>query len=471
MAFRFYIRTFGCQMNEHDSERMAQRLLAAGWEEVSEPRRADLILVNSCSVRAKPEHKAISEIGRFQGARRSRGVRLVLAGCVAQQEGEALLSRAPFLDAVIGPDAVERIASVAAALMEGRGPLLDLAPHSHLAPGFVPLCRPERGGLSALVTIMKGCNNFCSFCVVPYVRGREISRPIADILAEVESLARAGTREVTLLGQNVNSFRDRERGFADLLSAIDAQGAVERIRFTTSHPKDLSSELIAAMAELPRVCEHLHLPLQAGSDDVLQRMNRGYDARTYLERVDAVRSRVAGVSVTTDLIVGFPGERERDFERTLEVVERAAFDQAYSFCYSPRPQTRASEWPDDVPAKEKKSRLDRLQHLLSRLESASLQRMVGRAFEVLYEGPSRRDPACGTGRTRCNRVVNFPLCGGLRTGDLVDVLIDEARGHTLWGTVKRRGEPSAGQGSGDVPAKKGKAAVDTDLPARDKEMG
>lgn len=441
MARRFFIRTFGCQMNEHDSERMAQLLLEAGWEEADEPRRADLILVNSCSVRAKPEHKALSEIGRFQAARRSRGVRLVLGGCVAQQEGAALLAKAPYLDAVIGPDAIGRIAAIADSLAAGGGPLLDLSEHTLSEPGFVPVCchRDRRVGLTALVTIMKGCNNFCSFCVVPYVRGREVSRPISDILAEVEALARAGAREVTLLGQNVNSFRDGAADFSDLLRSIDRQGAIERIRFTTSHPKDLSNDLISAVAELPRVCEHLHLPLQAGSDAVLRRMNRGYDAAHFLSLVEAARRRIANVSVTSDLIVGFPGETEADFEQTLAVVERAGFEQAYSFCYSPRPGTKASEWPDDVPAAEKKRRLERLQRLLATLESTSLQRMTGKSYQVLFEGASRRDTNCGTGRTRCNRVVNFPRPSLGAPGARLEVRILEARGHTLWGEVRNEG--------------------------------
>ncbi len=439
MARRFFIRTFGCQMNEHDSDRMAQLLLAAGWEEASEPRRADLILVNSCSVRAKPEHKALSEIGRFQAARRSRGVRLVLAGCVAQQEGAALLAKAPYLDAVIGPDAIGRIAAIADTIQAGKDLVLDLAAHTPADPGFVPLRCTGRVGLSALVTIMKGCNNFCSFCVVPYARGREVSRPVSDILAEVEALARAGAREVTLLGQNVNSFRDGAAGFADLLRALDRQGAVERIRFTTSHPKDLSDDLIAAVAELPRVCEHLHLPLQAGSDAVLRRMNRGYDAAHFLSLVERARRRIAEVSVTSDVIVGFPGETEADFEQTLSVVESAGFEQAYSFCYSPRPGTKASEWPDDVPSAEKKRRLSRLQQLLSTLESKALERMVGRSYEIIFEGASRRDPGCGTGRTRCNRVVNFPRPGAGVPGERLSVRVLEARGHTLWGEVRREG--------------------------------
>lgn len=426
-------------MNEHDSDRMAQLLLEAGWEEASEPRRADLILVNSCSVRAKPEHKALSEIGRFQAARRSRGVRLVLAGCVAQQEGAALLAKAPYLDAVIGPDAIGRIAAIADSLKESKGPVLDLVEHTPADPGFVPLRCTGRVGLSALVTIMKGCNNFCSFCVVPYARGREVSRSISDILAEVDALARAGAREVTLLGQNVNSFRDGAAGFADLLRSLDRQGAVERIRFTTSHPKDLSDDLIAAIAELPRVCEHLHLPLQAGSDAVLRRMNRGYGAAHFLSLVERARKHIASVSVTTDVIVGFPGENESDFEQTLAVVEKAGFEQAYSFCYSPRPGTKASEWPDDVPPTEKKRRLDRLQRLLSTLEQKALERMVGRSYEVLFEGASRRDPSCGTGRTRCNRVVNFPRPNAGAPGALLSVRIIEARGHTLWGEVRCEG--------------------------------
>jgi tRNA-2-methylthio-N6-dimethylallyladenosine synthase len=433
----FYIRTFGCQMNEHDSERMAQLLVAEGLSQVAEPRLADVIIINSCSVRAKPEHKALSEAGRFRKARRARGVRIILAGCVAQQEARSLLDRADYLDAVLGPDAVARLPRVLAALRAGRGPVLDVAAHDAADPGFVPLQVCPGAGpapVSRQVTIMKGCDNFCAYCVVPLVRGREVSRPLGDILREVEELGRRGTREVMLLGQNVNSYRDPGgASFPELLRRLDAQGAVARIRFTTSHPKDLGEELTAAMAELPRVCEHLHLALQAGADSVLARMRRGYTREEFTRKAQGLRARLPALALTTDLIVGFPGEREVDFLETLEVVAQVAFDGAFSFKYSPRPGTLAATFADDVPAAEKQARLERLQALLLDLEAASLARLVGRELEVLVEGPSLRDAAALTGRSRCNRVVNFASPERLPAGSLVGVHILEVRGHTLLG--------------------------------------
>jgi tRNA-2-methylthio-N6-dimethylallyladenosine synthase len=437
----FFIRTFGCQMNEHDSDRMAQLLEAEGLRQVSDPRRADLVIINSCSVRAKPEHKALSEAGRFRQARRDRGVRIVLAGCVAQQHAKALLARSDGLDAVIGPDAIVRLPRIVAELAAGRGPVLDVEEHDSATPGFVPLqpSRSERPApISRPVTIMKGCDNFCAYCVVPLVRGREASRSLDAILREVEELGRRGTREVVLLGQNVNSYRDPAGArFPELLRRLDAQAAVQRIRFTTSHPKDLGDELMAAMAELPRVTEHLHLALQAGADRVLERMRRGYTRAAFLERIARLRAAVPGLALTTDLIVGFPGESQADFQETLEVVEQAAFDGAFSFKYSPRPGTLAAGYQDDVPAAEKQARLERLQVLLRRLEAASLERLLGRELEVLIEGTSLRDPDALTGRSRCNRVVNFTCPGPLAAGGLVGVRILEVRGHTLGGEAVR----------------------------------
>jgi tRNA-2-methylthio-N6-dimethylallyladenosine synthase len=428
----FYIRTFGCQMNEHDSDCLALLLEQAGLIPVDKPGRADLIIINSCSVRAKPEHKALSEAGRFQLLRRRRGTRVLLAGCVAQQQGRELLERVGWLDGVIGPDAVARIADIAGRLARGER-VIDVEEHTRERPDFV--ARPVRsGGPTALVTIMKGCNNFCSYCVVPLVRGREVSRPHRDILREVEELARAGCREVTLLGQNVNSYRDGEGvTFPGLLRLLDGQGAVERIRFTTSHPRDVDDEMIRVLAGCRRVCEHVHLGLQSGSDRILKAMNRGYSAGHFLERVQSLRRNVPGVAVTTDIIVGFCGEREEDFQATLDVVEKARFEQAFSFKYSPRPGTAAARLADDVPAEVKAQRLDRLQKLLDDIERAGLERLTGGRQQVLVEGASIRDSENYRGRTRTGRVVNFSADSALSPGDLVEVAILEVRGHTLWG--------------------------------------
>ncbi len=333
-------------MNEHDSERMALLLSRSGLRPAETPGRADVVIINSCSVRAKPEQKALSEAGRYQKARQRRGTRIVLAGCVAQQEGRALLERAGWLDAVIGPDAVGRVDGIVERLARGEGPLLDVSLHTADDPRFVPFSGDAGAPICALVTIMKGCDNFCSYCVVPLVRGREASRPAGDILEEVERLARCGCREVTLLGQNVNSYRDaRGTTFPDLLRLLDGQGAVERIRFTTSHPRDVGEDMMAALSECERVCEHVHLGLQSGSSRILQLMNRGYTAEDFLERVRRLRQRVAGVAITTDIIVGFPGESGEDFAGTLEVVRQAQFEQAFSFKYSRAPARPRPGWP------------------------------------------------------------------------------------------------------------------------------
>jgi tRNA-2-methylthio-N6-dimethylallyladenosine synthase len=430
----FCIRTFGCQMNDHDSDRMAQWLSFRGWKQVLTPREANLLIINSCSVRAKPEHKALSEAGRYKQAHKTRGLRIILAGCVAQQEGQCLLEKAPFVDAVLGPDAVERLPEIVEAIFSGRGPIVAVGEHDQGHPGFIPLAPGAGTALCASVIIMKGCDNFCSFCVVPYVRGREVSRPLADILDEVAVLAQRGCREITLLGQNVNSYCDSTGSdFVGLLTALDRKGAVERIRFTTSHPKDFDNKLIEAIFHCKRVCQHVHLPLQSGSNRILERMNRGYTRESYLKKALALRQKVFGVSVTSDLIVGFPSETDSDFQDTLELVKQVGFDQAFSFMYSPRPKTAAGMWLDDVQPSIKRARLQQLQALLSNLESASLARLVGSSQQVLVEGKSLRDPDALTGRTRCNRVVNFVSGSKPGIGKLVDVRILQARGHTLWG--------------------------------------
>lgn len=430
----FYIRTFGCQMNEHDSRQMGRLLEGQGMRPAASEKDADLVIINSCSVRVKPEHKALSEAGRHRRRRERGQVKIILAGCVAQQAGPKLLERAPYLDAVLGPDAIVRLPDIVGRLRKKDGPIVDVAGHDPENPCFCGPMTPKADHVSALVTIMKGCNNFCSYCIVPHVRGREVSRPQADILNEIESLASSGCSEVTLLGQNVNSYRDPSGlDFPGLLREIDGQAAVERIRFTTSHPKDLSDELIAAVAGLKRVCEHVHLALQSGSANVLRRMNRGYDPDKFVELVSRLRRAVPGISITTDIIVGFPGETDADFDGTLDVVRRAAFDQAFSFKYSPRPLTRAAEMEDDVPEPAKAQRLEILQALLARIEARSLARLEGQTLEVLVSGRSKRSAQVSSGRTRCNRVVNFESGGRCRPGELINVEIVQARGHTLWG--------------------------------------
>ncbi len=424
-------------MNIHDSDRMSQVLMSCGLQPVDEPKHAGVIIINTCSVRAKPEHKALSEAGRYKHARESRGAKIIMAGCVARQEGEKLLSSAPWLDAVIGPDSIGRLGEIVRALDEGEGPLVSIEDHTQDDPRFVPLGKLDKGfSISRFVTVMKGCNNFCSYCIVPFVRGREVSRPSEEILQEVQQLAKRGVREVTLLGQNVNSYKDVSNGmdFPDLLALVDRYGSMDRIRFTTSHPKDLDEKLMDVVQNYDRVMEHFHLAMQSGSDKVLKRMRRGYTSEQFVQKALALRKTVPGISITTDLIVGFPGETEDDFQDTLEVVRKIKFDGAFSFKYSPRPGTLAQkEFDDDVDEDTKQQRLEILQELLSELEHRSLENLEGRTMQVMTEGTSLRNNIEYTGRTRCNRVVNFTSSDELSAGQVVDVRIKEARGHTLWG--------------------------------------
>ncbi len=433
-------------MNEHDSLRIKQQLLKSGMLPALDPSEADLIVVNSCSVRSKPEHKAISETGRYRNLRKSRGTRIVLAGCVAKQKGKELLQKAPYLDAVIGPDQIFRISELIEEIFRGGSRVIAVREHDEKNPCFVPLGPVADQNVSTTVTIMKGCNNYCSYCIVPYVRGREVSRPMKEILHEVENLSRRGYREIQLLGQNVNSYLDLEgNDFPKLLTCLDRQALVDRIRFTTSHPKDVNQRLADTMNDCKRVCEHIHLGLQSGSDRILKLMNRHYTRREFIEKIELFRSTVENISITTDIIVGFPNETDGDFEQTLEVVQACEFEQAFSFKYSPRPQTQASKLCDDVSEECKADRLSNLQELLIKLEKAGLGRLVGGRREVLVEGPSVRDKNAYMGRTRCNRVVNFKTDQMVKKADRVNVQILEVRGHTLWGDDLNRIEKNSQQ--------------------------
>lgn len=430
---KVYIKTFGCQMNVADSEQMAQ-VLAEDYVSTDRVEEADLYLINTCAIRGKAEGKVRSLLGSLQALKQRRPQLIVgVGGCVAQQEGERLLAAAPHLDLVFGTHGISRLPEMVRQAAQGRR-LVD----TELAGGFPP--QPQRhwtpGAIKALVTIMQGCDNFCSFCVVPYVRGREYSRPPGEIVVEVADFLAAGGKEVTLLGQNVNSYG---RGlpepltFADLLRKIDALPGLARLRFATSHPRDLSAALIAAFGELPSLCEQLHLPVQSGADSILKAMNRGYTREEYLQKVAMLRRACPGISLSTDIIVGFPGETEGDFQETLDLVRQAAFDQAFSFKYSPRPQTRAATLPDRVPAEIQTERLTRLQNILNELTFKAHQRLVGKDHEVLVEGISKRSPEELCGRLRTNQVVNFSGPREL-VGRLVKVRLTEAHPHSLRGT-------------------------------------
>jgi tRNA-2-methylthio-N6-dimethylallyladenosine synthase len=407
----FYLETFGCQMNVVDSERIVELLQQMGYHRVDSAADADLLLLNTCSVRDKAERKVYGHLGRFKPLKDANpAVILGVGGCVAQQEGERLLEKVPYLDLVFGTHNVHKLPEMVRSIEERRTrrletAFLDRETRLSLFP------RRTRGeAVTRFVTVMQGCDNFCSYCIVPHVRGREVSRPGAEILAEVRELAAAGVREVTLIGQNVNSYGAREPGelsFARLLAAVHAVEGVERIRFTTSHPRDLSEELIAAFGALPKLCKHLHLPVQSGSDRILAAMNRGYTAAQYLAKVRRLREVCPEIRLTTDVIVGFPGETEADFQATSDLLAAVRYADLFSFLYSPRPGTAAASLPDDLPAAVRQERFDRLVALQAQISREIWQQDVGRTLPVLVEGVSRQGDGQLFGRTTWNRIVNF----------------------------------------------------------------
>jgi len=439
-----YIKTFGCQMNEHDSERMLALLAGCGYRETLSWEKAQLILVNTCTVREKPEQKAYSILGRFQSLKKRRPeVILGVAGCVAQQEGERMLAKFPFLDFVLGPGKIHLLPEILKEVERGRKGVCEV--------GFedtrcMDLPLPPTPPLRAYVTIMEGCDNFCSYCIVPYVRGRERSRPSDEIISEIEALVQRGVKEVILLGQNVNSYARNnpdELTFPQLLAKINKIQGLERIRFTTSHPKDFTEELMDAFGRLQRLCEHIHLPFQAGSNAVLERMGRGYTREQYLAKIKKLKGLIPNISITADVMVGFPGEKEEDFIQTLELMQEVEFDALFSFKYSPRKGTKAAHWEDDVPPEVKQRRLETLQELQREITLRKNKELEGEIKEVLVEGRSKNSPQEVMGRTRCNRIVNFP--GGYElVGRLVKVRIREGLPNSL------RGELFDKEETGDV---------------------
>jgi tRNA-2-methylthio-N6-dimethylallyladenosine synthase len=439
MNKKLYIQTHGCQMNQYDSDRIVQVMARQGYDRTERIDSADLILLNTCSVRDKAEQKVYSALGSWKEFKEFReGVIIGVGGCVAQQEGERLLKRIPHLDLVFGTHNIHKLPEMVEQVEADQGRPVKIA--FYRDPGYME--DPERvthvHGAKAYVTIMQGCNKVCSFCIVPHVRGRELSRPSAKIVAEVESLAEKGVREVMLLGQNVNSYgklTPGELGFAELLGRIDEIDGLERIRFTTSHPQDLSPELTAAFAELTKLCEHLHLPVQSGSDTVLARMRRGYTRDEYLQRILRLRERCPNVALSTDIIVGFPGETDEEFEQTVELLEQLEYDEIFSFAYSPRPQTVSAKlYADDIPQDIKKERLTRVQSLQRGISLNKNRRCIDRVEEILVEGPSRLKQGQLMGRTRTNRIVNVAGPGNL-AGELVSVRITGATANSLIGEV------------------------------------
>jgi tRNA-2-methylthio-N6-dimethylallyladenosine synthase len=432
-----YLKTFGCQMNEYDSARMADVLREAeGLELTDDPERADVVLLNTCSIREKAEDKVYSYLGVYHELKARRpGLLIGVGGCVASQEGEAVLERAPFVDVVFGPQTLHRLPALLARVRATGRPQVDVSfPENEK---FDRLPQPRTSAATAFVSIMEGCSKYCSFCVVPYTRGEEISRPFAQVLAEVAALAAQGASEVTLLGQNVNGYagelEDGETAdLALLIEHVAAIDGIERIRYTTSHPLEFGDRLIAAYGRVPQLVNHLHLPVQSGSDRILAAMKRGYTALEYKQKVRRLRAVRPEIAVSSDFIVGFPGETERDFEATLQLIDEVGFDQSFSFIYSPRPGTPAAALPEPVPHELQQQRLERLQDKINGLARARSARLVGTRQRVLVERPARRDARQLAGRTEDNRWVNFDGPATL-IGRYAELLITEALPNSLRG--------------------------------------
>jgi len=439
MSGRLYISTFGCQMNEYDSARMADVLReSAGLALTANPEEADVVLLNTCSVREKAQEKVFSHLGRWRLLKRRKpGLVIGVGGCVASQEGAGILERAPFVDLVFGPQTIHRLPAMLAALRATRAPQVDISfPEIEK---FDRLPEPAATGATAFVSVMEGCSRYCSFCVVPYTRGEEMSRPFSQVVAEVGSLVAQGVREVTLLGQNVNAYRGpRDDGadvdLAGLIRHVAALPGLERIRFTTSHPLEFRDSLVAAYAEVPKLANYLHLPVQSGSDRVLAAMKRGYTRLEYKQKIRKLRAVRPDISLSSDFIVGFPGETEADFAETLELIEDVGFDQSFSFIYSQRPGTPAASLPDQVPREVKQERLERLQAKVDAQARAISRRMVGSTQRVLVEKPSRRNPSQLAGRTENMRWVNFDGPRSL-VDRFADVCITEAMPNSLRGRL------------------------------------
>jgi len=433
-----FIRTFGCQMNEYDSCRMLKLLESSGYNAASSYEDASIILLNTCSVREKAEVKVYSELGRLTYLKRKNPELIIgIAGCIAQQKGKKLLGKYPQLDLVLGTYGLSRVPAL---LSQIRGRRQKIVYTDMNGPEIYPAgpYLPDRGQITAFVSIMQGCENYCSYCIVPFVRGPERSREPADIVDEVARLAENGVKEVTLLGQNVNSYGRTlapARTFPELLAEINAIPNLERIRFTTSHPKDLSPELIAAFRDLEKLCEHIHLPLQSGSDRVLKKMNRGYTAGDYLIKIAALRAAVPDISITSDMIVGFPGETEDDFQATLDAVQEVGFDDLFFFRYSERPGTKASEFPDKVPYNIMIERLTTLKNMQTEISTARNSRFPGMTLPVLLVEGSKRSPEHLAGRTRTNKVVNCKAPAAA-IGTTVQVKIERTHIHSLSGKLQ-----------------------------------
>jgi tRNA-2-methylthio-N6-dimethylallyladenosine synthase len=439
MSGKLFIKTFGCQMNEYDSAKIADLLQEShGLELTERAEEADLLLLNTCSIREKAQEKVFHQLGRWRHWKLKRPELLIgVGGCVASQEGDAIRARAPYVDLVFGPQTLHRLPQMLNTARRDRSPVIDISfPEIEK---FDCLAEPKADGPSAFVSVMEGCSKYCTYCVVPYTRGEEVSRPLDDVIAEVAKLAQQGVCEVNLLGQNVNAFRGvMEDGevadLALLIHAVAAVDGIDRIRFTTSHPLEFSDNLIDVYAEVPELVSHLHLPVQSGSDRILALMKRGHSAFEYKAKIRRLRELRPDISISSDFIVGFPGETEDDFEHTMQLIEEIGFDHSFSFIFSARPGTPADGYPDDVPLQEKQVRLERLQRRINEMSQQISRRMVGRVQRVLVERQSRKDKSQLAGRTENNRVVNFDGPPEL-IGGFVDLTITEALPNSLRGDL------------------------------------
>ncbi|MBX3627483.1 MAG: tRNA (N6-isopentenyl adenosine(37)-C2)-methylthiotransferase MiaB [Rhizobacter sp.] len=438
---KVFIKTFGCQMNEYDSDKMADVLHAAeGYESTDDVEQADLILFNTCSVREKAQEKVFSDLGRVKHLK-AKGTLIGVGGCVASQEGAAIIERAPYVDVVFGPQTLHRLPQMLAQRRHERRPQVDISFPEIEKFDNLPPARVE--GATAFVSIMEGCSKYCSYCVVPYTRGEEVSRPFDDVLVEVAGLADQGVKEVTLLGQNVNAYRGKMgdtseiADFALLIEYVAEIPGIERIRYTTSHPNEFSQRLIDAYGRVPQLVNHVHLPVQHGSDRILMAMKRGYTAMEFKSTVRKLRAVRPNISLSSDFIVGFPGETEDDFAKMMKLIDDIGFDSSFSFVFSPRPGTPAAALHDDTPQEVKLKRLQHLQAVIEANQRRIGQAMVGTVQKILVEGPSRKDANELMGRTECNRIVNF--AGQPRLiGQLIDVTITEAYPHSLRAEVATR---------------------------------
>jgi tRNA-2-methylthio-N6-dimethylallyladenosine synthase len=444
---RVHVKTYGCQMNEYDSARMADVLRAAGgYEPTDDPAAADLLLLNTCSVREKAQEKVFSLLGQWRMLKQARpGVIIGVGGCVASQEGEGITERAPFVDLVFGPQTLHRLPAMLERLRADGRAVVDVSfPEIEK---FDRLPEPRAHGATAFVSIMEGCSKYCTFCVVPYTRGEEVSRPVAQVMEEIRGLAAQGVVEVTLLGQNVNAYRGELEGggmadLAALIYFVAAVPGIERIRFTTSHPVEFRDSLIEAYRDVPKLASYLHLPVQSGSDRILALMKRGHTVLEYKQKIRRLREARPGISLSSDFIVGFPGETDRDFEATMQLIEELGFDQSYSFIYSRRPGTPAASLPDDVPHEVKQARLERLQAHIDAHALAISRAMVGSVQRVLVERPAKKDPRQLAGRTENNRWVNFDGPASL-IGRFADVFVTEALPNSLRGRLAEPGRSVA----------------------------